>query len=111
MSVCLARQAAGGLLAPEDVVAATQAYRDESDVIADFIADECVEDPDAFTPSKDITDAYVEYAKRTNGRKLTQPQIADRLRQRGFTNGTGRIAGKTRRGWHGVGLLTQEFQS
>ena len=102
---CLARQVAGGLLAPDDVVAATQAYRDESDVIADFIADECVEDPEAFVPSKDIAAAYGEYAKRMNGRKLTQHQLADRLRRRGFVNGTSRIAGATQRGWHGIGLL------
>ncbi len=55
---------AGGLIVPEEVRTATQAYRDDSDPIGPFITSACVERPGYTILASDLFKAYVIWAER-----------------------------------------------
>jgi len=91
-----------GLGAPQDVTAATAAYRTEQDVLGSFIADACVEHADARVTAKDLHLAYQQWCDETGERPLTQKAVGQRLAERGFESAR---MGKARtRTWLGIGL-------
>lgn len=97
---------ARGLGLPEEVKRATQAYRDEMDVLARFIEDCCVEHKNAFVAAASIYGAYRTWTEDNGERPETQTGFGKRLRERGFSDE--RRLGK--RGWSGMSLASQEVQ-
>ena len=77
---CLEWQAEG-LNAPDEVRAATQAYRADMDVLGEFIAEHCIVEDQAEVTAKDL---YERYKEETGERKLSPKQFGQRLQDRGF---------------------------
>jgi putative DNA primase/helicase len=91
-----------GLGAPNDVTAATAAYRTEQDVFGSFITDACVEHANARITAKDLHAAYQQWCEETGERPLTQKAVGQRLGERGFDSvRTGKARTRT---WLGIGL-------
>ena len=67
-----------GLEPPDAVKAASEEYRNEQDVLADFLADKCKDDPDATVPAGELYKAYVEWCETEKIRER------DRLGNRAF---------------------------
>lgn len=90
-----------GLTPPTAVSNATAAYRDESDVLGQFLA-ECTIQGDGLKAGGGAL--YQAYEKWTLGNglgTLSNPKFARQLEKRGFSKGTGR----ERRTWQGIGIL------
>ena len=98
---CLSWQL-GGLSVPDEVLAATEDYQAEMDVLGNFIADCCIKAPGASTTAKELYKSYVDWAEANKEKRpLTQREFGMSLTERGFkrTRGTG---GKII--WFGIGL-------
>lgn len=93
-----------GLGEPEEVRAATEAYRAEMDVLAAFMEERCVLHEDAYAGATPLYDSYKEWCATAGESAESQTRFGTMLRERGFTSGKD---SKTRRKvWHGIGLLT-----
>lgn len=102
---CLEWQRAG-LGTPAEVKAATEAYRAEMDVIAEFLADSCVMTPNAEVTLGALYDAYKPWCESSGERALSKIAFGRRLKERGIEQGTsGRMKDRV---WLGVGLLAKE---
>jgi len=96
-----------GLGTPAEVKAATEAYRAEMDVIAEFLAESCVMTPKAEATKTALYEAYQTWCESSGERSLSKIAFGRRLKERGIAEGTN-PAGSARV-WLGVGLLaTQE---
>lgn len=73
-----------GLGDPQEVVSATQLYRNEMDVIGDFIDDCCVLQPDAIVKFNDLYVAYCDWCKTLCEDPLTDIQFGKSLTERGY---------------------------
>jgi len=99
-----------GLKPPEEVQAATQEYREEMDVIGDWLAECCIVAPGAEALAADLYDSYSEWAQN-NGEKrpLSQKVFGQNLTIRGFASQretSGLAKGKKK--WLGVSLPPSE---
>jgi putative DNA primase/helicase len=56
-----------GLLVPKSVAKATHTYRDENDILGDFIGHACVIDPDGWTSSPELYRAFTDWWTDTRG--------------------------------------------
>ena len=81
---CLAWQREG-LNPPDEVVAATAAYRAEMDAMGRFIADRCTTEPDAKTPAAALYGAYKQWVDEVGEYRQPQMKFNEYLTQRGFT--------------------------
>jgi putative DNA primase/helicase len=93
-----------GLAEPEQVTAATSAFRGESDMLGLFIAEKCVESPLAQVQSARLFDAWVDWCKRENLDAGTQTAFSRELTDCGYDKQ--RTAGH--KVWHGIGLKVTE---
>ena len=57
---------------PEDVRVATSDYREEMDVLAAFIGEKCIEDPNSIAPSGDLYKTYTAWAEENGEHALSQ---------------------------------------
>jgi putative DNA primase/helicase len=73
-----------GLAVPEVVRAETQSYREEMDVIGQFLMERCVVDSNVSVTAKALWDEYYFWAA-DNGEKADRKLFAARLAARGFT--------------------------
>lgn len=73
-----------GLEPPIDVLAATEEYRRESDVIGSFLEDSCEVAPIYETSATDLYTAYKRWAKESGEYELSQTAFGRRLDERGF---------------------------
>jgi putative DNA primase/helicase len=80
-----------GLNPPPAVLAATDTYRDDMDVIGDWLDERCVEDPAAVTPASFLHADYRPFAEREIGKPLSVRRFVRELVERGFgrDKGTG----------------------
>ena len=90
---------AQGLAIPEKVRLATQEYRDESDTLAQFIAEVCVAPGEACTT--DFHKAYVEWS----GSAISQKGLFNSMKEKGFQI---RQGARRKRFWIGIGLAAEE---
>lgn len=96
----------GGLQVPQAVELSTLDYRESQNPLREFLAERCLLDPEAWTPSAAIMDAYRAWAQGANVRHpLTAKAVGDKLRALGCEQEQ-RGSGRTR-GWRGIGLLTE----
>lgn len=98
-----------GLAQPEKVSEATNEYRQESDVIGNFIEEKCVVAPDCKVSASAILKAAQEWAKDGGLRYVKRNEFIDYMKKRGFTKD--RLSGSANRGkiyWFGIGLKEEE---
>ena len=90
-----------GLGLPAEVAEATEAYRNEMDVLGDFFDECCILNPLARVTKRDFYEAYVQWAERSRETVLSQ-RISMMMMEQGFTEV--RLRAKSERYWQGVGL-------
>ena len=90
----------GGLQDPDEVKAATHAYRQEMDVLQPFLDEKCVVDPLAVVGKSELYAAYKKWADEGGVRPLNKNLFGRRLLSMGFQDGRS----KSKRSWLGVGL-------
>lgn len=56
-----------GLLLPKSVTKATHSYREENDILGDFIANSCVKDPEAWVSSPELYRTFTDWWTDTRG--------------------------------------------
>jgi putative DNA primase/helicase len=98
---CLSWQI-NGLVTPAAVQQATDEYRQEMDVIGDFLADCCVSLSGASVTSKALLSAYTHWCDVTGEKPLSSSKaLAARLQERGYTPEKGTHGVRL---WRGIGL-------
>ena len=82
---------------------ATDTYRAEQDVLADFLSDscDCNEGPWNECRARDLRAAYEDWCKRNGERPLSQKLLAPKLVERGFERK------KRRDGWWWKGVCVR----
>ena len=92
-----------GLGTPPEVTEATEEYRNEMDLLSDFINDCCSEGPDLNIPSKSLYLAYAKWCEDNGEYQLKQTSFGRKLKEKGFVS---KQQGKKRtRYWLGLDLL------
>tara|TARA_B100001146_G_scaffold185505_1_gene168789 strand:+ start:4691 stop:7186 length:2496 start_codon:yes stop_codon:yes gene_type:complete len=77
-----------GLQIPKALIDATNKYRDESDLIKQFVRDTCSKDPESRVKVKDVYAEYREWAIDNGLSPLAQPRFSRSLvKQHGITKG------------------------
>lgn len=101
-----------GLGVPEEVQAATDQYRSESDVIGAFLEDRCELANGFSVPATDLYRAYREWAEATGEYVLSQIRFSRALEERGGLSRQ-RPGGRADRTvqWFGVRLLSDDEES
>jgi putative DNA primase/helicase len=99
---CLAWQRRG-LGAPEEVKEATDSYREEMDVLGEFLKDRCRVSTDAKVSSKDLFEAYSAWCEANGQEPVGQRAFVSTLKEKGFKRS--RVGHVGVRGWIGVELL------
>ena len=74
----------GGLRPPEKISAATAAYRDEQDVLGDWIAEKCDAGPGRSTQKMPLYADYVLWTGENGHRPFSQSKLTRRLNGRGY---------------------------
>jgi putative DNA primase/helicase len=106
---CLAWQEAGDLVAPREVLAATDAYRADEDQLERFIADCCIRKADATSGATDLYHSYQDWARNGGEPIESQTGFGRRLAEKGFAKGEHPV---TRRVvYHGIGLVNGESEA
>ncbi len=85
---------AGGLRAPEEVKAATEEYREETDTLAAFISERCVEGTNLSIQAKQLYEPYKNWCEENGEKYETMKGFSQRLVERGFEkqkDGSGRV--------------------
>jgi len=73
-----------GLRTPEVVMQASKEYRDESDVLKDFVEERCENVPDAIETAADVWNEYLAHAAANHDRPLTRKAFAQKMQMRGY---------------------------
>ncbi|MDP9438433.1 MAG: phage/plasmid primase, P4 family, partial [Actinomycetota bacterium] len=99
-----------GLSEPVAIMAATDEYRQEMDVLGDFVADCCSIHSRAEVGASALYDAYKEWCAATGEDHITQKSFGAELKDRGFDNSKRISSGpdKGKRKWSGIGILSTE---
>jgi putative DNA primase/helicase len=91
----------GGLTLPEAVKGATEEYRDEMDVLNDFIEECCEVGANKTVLTSDLYRTYKEWCERNEEVLLSKKAFSLRLQEKGFKD---KKFTHGRRGWVGIGL-------
>ncbi|GBU28530.1 hypothetical protein R84B8_02089 [Treponema sp. R8-4-B8] len=89
-----------GLIAPADILDATDEYRGEMDVIGNFIKERCVKDGGITIRIRDLYRAYADWCEENKEHAVSERFFTMRLKEMGFVQG--RTA--EMRFWTGIGL-------
>lgn len=92
-----------GLGWPEEVRAATNAYRSDQDTLQMFIDEKCFTQDGAFVKMSDLYQSFLDWAKDSGERPISKKELGTRLEDRGFKpeKGNGNVAIR-----RGIALLT-----
>ena len=91
-----------GLSPPPAVTAATTSYRLDSDILGQFLAECCTENPALHTPAANLYRAYVAWAESSNVAAVTRDAFGSAMSERGkFTRA--KVGGVMR--YRGIALL------
>jgi putative DNA primase/helicase len=93
-----------GMGEPPEVRTATAGYRDEMDVLKDFLAECCVLQAAAKVASQDLYAEYKRWATSTGERVLSQKRFSQWMEHRGAQMGFSKQHTKEGKIWHGVAL-------
>jgi len=99
---CLAWQS-DGLTPPKSVIAATQEYREEMDILAGFLVECCVINTNAKARAGELYAAYREWCEKNGEKPVSQRNFGSRLQERGLKSA------RTRRYrmWEGIGIQVE----
>lgn len=97
----------GGLQPPEEVIAATQEYREEQDLLSNFLVSWTVIDAKAKASAGELHRAYVLWCRDNGEQAVKQKTFGMMLRERGLRAVNQRWAGKVQRVYDGIGLLEE----
>jgi putative DNA primase/helicase len=89
---------------PAAVMAANNEYREESDLMGEFL-EGCHREPDAYTPATELYRAFQAFACEGNEWKMTQRVFNKKLAERGFI----KVRRDNKAGFRGIGLLDTEL--
>ncbi len=93
-----------GLMIPETIKGATEAYRESQDGLREFFEMECVWDAKAETAFKSLYDAYIRWCNENNEQyPIGKRKFTEELQARGCLPLT-RVDGVKRRDWRGIRL-------
>jgi P4 family phage/plasmid primase-like protien len=81
---CLDWQRRGGLCAPKEVVEATTTYRQEQDVVGEFVEDRCDVAPHFLVVARDLHREYRAWCEVNGYRELSAKSLGAQLVARGF---------------------------
>jgi putative DNA primase/helicase len=98
-----------GFDVPPEVTTDIAEYRNEMDVLAEFIEDRCIVQPNNWATASDLYEAYTSWAEDAGLKDkevLKQRTFGSCLSERGFMRDKG---AKGQRLWRGVGLHEQDF--
>jgi putative DNA primase/helicase len=95
-----------GLDAPEEVMAATDEYREEMDTIAEFLEECCVQDSRGRATAGALYTAYKKWAEERGEQPLAIKNFGLRIAERGFSKGKHTRTGTP---WLGLGLHAAEY--
>jgi putative DNA primase/helicase len=89
-----------GFADPERVIAATDAYRADSDALGRFIGERCITGPNFHVRSSELYAAWAKWCAAEGAESGTNKAFTESLQNRGFDKG------KTNVGivWRGIGL-------
>lgn len=83
---CLEWQS-GGLREPSKIVAATADYRNDQDLLADWLFERTIAEPEAVTPHKLLYEDYLKFCEeRADKHPFSPKQFSNMLSDRGFLN-------------------------
>jgi len=100
---CLAWQK-HGLQPPAKVMLATEEYREEMDVLSDFMEELCVTGEAHRIPQKELYLAYVDWCEELKQKPQNYRLFNRQLKERDFKTLTTSVAGTTIRAWQGISL-------
>jgi putative DNA primase/helicase len=95
-----------GLKVPEEIKEATAQYKDQMDIIAEFIEECCIESHLAQATSKKLYSAYNDWCEENKEKPMNSRAFGRRLEERGYESL--RIGQKRDRGWGGIDLVNEE---
>ena len=96
-----------GLKVPEEIKEATAQYKDQMDVMAEFIEDCCIENRLAQATTKKLYGAYKDWCEENKEKEINKRAFGRRLEERGYK--AIRIGSpKQERGWGGIDLKGEE---
>jgi putative DNA primase/helicase len=91
-----------GLGEPKEVQEAGADYRQEMDLLADFLGQRCTVHPNTVVTDSELYTQYVGWCKRSAEIAMSQWQFNASISERGFTKHRSASSGANR--WHGIGL-------
>jgi len=91
---------ANGLKPPAEVTEATGSYRQDNDLVGQFIDDRCVRQPTAKCTSKVLYEGYVQWCDANGQTPMTINMFGKELKKKKFNSIKGRIGN----GWTGIDL-------
>lgn len=94
-----------GLKTPEEVKEATAQYRNQMDVLIEFISECCIENYEARIDTKTLYGRYCKWCNENNETSLTKASFGRRLEERGCL--PIRFGTPQKRGWKGIDLKDQ----
>lgn len=92
-----------GLGEPEEIKAATDEYKEEMDLLSNFVSEYCVVLPDAKVAVNDIHKTYMKWAEENGEYPMKQRVFSSRLQMRGFSK---RKSTGNRTFFFGIGLAS-----
>lgn len=90
-----------GLIAPEEILNATDEYRGEMDVVGNFLKECCIQKPDISIRIRELFKAYQDWCDDNNEHAVSERFFGLHLKEMGFEQGRSADA----RHWLGLGLL------
>lgn len=93
-----------GLKESVEVVEATRDYKDEMDILNDFISDCCVVGQREQVTNKDLRNSYKAWCEENGEKELSPKALANRLQEKGFIKGKD----TKNRFWRGIGLKSSD---
>ena len=94
-----------GLGVPEEVSEATKEYKNEMDIISDFINECCIEGEGYHVLSRDLYNTYKEWCDENGDYPVKKNSFSRRLGEKGFVSS--RMGQGGARGWRGVKLQAE----
>jgi putative DNA primase/helicase len=92
-----------GLGTPAEVTNATEEYRNEMDVLSDFLSECCTEGKDLNISSKDLYQAYSIWCEENGDQQIKKISFGRKLKEKGFV--AKQLGKKRTRFWLGLDLM------
>lgn len=96
-----------GLLEPRAVRRATESYRDENDLLGEFIAQKCALESGSWTPSTELFRVFTDWWTETRGPRSATISMGWFSRLLGERPGLKQLKRNDIRGWKGIAIKTE----